>query len=258
MMQYWKVFLSMLRYTSQRVLLDRWNVFVWILVSLGWSLFTVFFYEVVFMHTTMIAGWSKNDVYIFLASYMIVDTFTWAFFWRNMQLYVESIYDGTLDTVLVQPIDPQFRLSMRHFGITNLPRMIIGLFFLWKYAPAVSLTQIALFWLMIFVGIGIIYSVWFFTATFTFWFGKMESVIEIVPVLRRIWSMPADVYTGPISAILTIIVPLGLIATTPARFLLREYRWDEVALLFIFAFLSFMVSRWFFHFSIKRYAGVGS
>lgn len=242
----------------QRMLEYRKDVLIWMLVSLGWTLFSLLFYEIIFGQTQTIAGWSKRDVYVLVATFLIIDNMTWSFFWRNMQMYVQSIFNGTLDFVLTRPIDNQFMLSFNHISITGVPRLIIGLYLLFTFAPQVSVGQVLLYVALVAVSLFTIYSLWFFTATFTFWVERLDNIVEIVPTLRRIWSLPSDVYTGPVSAMLTVVIPLGLISTTPTRILLGQYPTRELGIFLGFSTLLFLAGRWFFKYSIRRYSSAGS
>ena len=174
-------------------------------------------------------------------------------------MYVEAIFQGTLDFLLLQPIDPQFRLSTRHISFTNIPRLLIGIGIIAIYVPKdVTLTQLVVYAVLVMLGSLLIYLLWFLVATVTFWVDKLDNIIEIVPTLRRIWSVPADVYSGPLSTLFTLLVPLALITTTPSRVLFQVFRLDEIAILGVFTLGVFVLTRWFFWLSLKRYSSVGS
>ncbi|MBI5151430.1 MAG: ABC-2 family transporter protein [Candidatus Pacebacteria bacterium] len=259
MKKYIQVLSQFFRFSLQQLLEYRADLFLWGLVSTGWTLFSLLFYEILFLQTTNVAGWSKEHMYVFLGIFMIIDTATWSFFWRNMQMYARSIFDGSLDFLLLQPIDVQFRLSFRHLSFTNMPRLFIGMFLVMTHLrPFPDLLHALLFICLLTFSIFLIYLLFFFVTTCTFWVDKLDNIVEIVPALRRIWSIPSDIYSGPISALLTIVIPLGLITTVPTRLLLNTDRWDQTIVLMIFCIIFFLLTRAFFHFSIKKYSSVGS
>lgn len=259
MKKYVTVWKLLLNRAIQRLFEYRADFFAWALVSAGWTMFQVVFYNIIFLQTSNIAGWSKPEVFLLLGTYMIIDSATWAFFWPNIEAYTESIFDGTLDYLLLQPIDTQFRLSVRYFGFTNLPRLLIGIYLVTTNWPAhVTTGTFSLYIAMLIVALFTVYSLWFFSATFTFWAEKLDNIIEIVPALRSLWSTPSDVFSGVISTVFTVIIPLALISTVPSRILLGKLRIQELAILVIFTIALTALTRWFFKFAVKRYAGVGS
>ena len=258
MRKYLTIWIHSVKISAQRTIEYRTDFFLWALVSFGWTIFSLLFYQILFLQTTTVAGWNKEQMFAFVGTFMIIDSATWGLFWRNIQVYTEAIFSGSMDFLLLQPIDAQFRLSTRHIGFTNLPRTIIGIILVARHVPQQSLTSIVFYILIILLSLCIIYLLWFFTATFTFWVEKLDNVVEIVPTLRRIWSVPAEVYSGPVSAILTIVVPLALISTTPTRVLFHHYQWNEIITLLVFTIIFFMMTRKFFFLSIKKYSGVGS
>ena len=258
MKKYVIIWTQMMKISIQRMVEYRTDFVLWSAISLFWTLFALLFYDIVFLQTPTIAGWSKPQVYLLIGVYMIVDSATWGIFWRSIKTYVDSIFDGKLDFVLVQPIDSQFQLSVKYASFTQVPRLCIGIFLALKYLPPINLFQFVMFLILMVIVLLIIYLLWFLTATITFWVEKLENITEIVPSLRRIWNFPSDVYSGPLGTLLTVILPLALISTTPTRFLLHDYAWNEVITLVVFATILFVITRFFFLYSLKKYSSVGS
>ena len=258
MKRYFQLWTQQIKFSIQRLFEYRSDFFMWSFVAFGWTCFQLVFYNVLLVQSSTIAGWTSDHVLAFIGTFMILDGLTWGLLWGNMNDYTQSVFNGSLDVLLTQPLDPQFRLSTRNISFTNLPRVIIGIFLVIRHAQFISLQQFFFFILMIFCAFIAVYALWFFTTTFTFWAEKMSNIIEIVPTLRGIWYVPAEVYVGPLSTLLTIILPFALITTVPARILFHDYRWNEIGILIIFTVILFTFTRWFFHYSIKKYSGIGS
>lgn len=258
MKKYVMIWILMTKISIQRMVEYRADFMLWSAVSLFWTFFSLLFYNILFLQTPTIAGWSKPQMYLLIGVFMIIDSATWGLFWRSIKTYVDSIFDGKLDFVLVQPIDPQFQLSVKYASFTQLPRLCIGIFLAIRYLPQIDLFQVIMFIILMTIVLLIIYLLWFLTATITFWVEKLENITEIVPSLRMIWNFPSDVYSGPLGTLLTVMLPLALISTTPTRFLLHDYAWNEVITLVVFATILFIITRLFFLYSLKKYSSVGS
>jgi ABC-2 type transport system permease protein len=105
----------------------RTDVALWALISIVWTLFNFFFFAVLVQVRGDLAGWSQPQVYVLVGVFTILDAFIWSWLSRSMQQMTESIYQGSLDLVLVKPVDTQFYLSFNRFNYTNLVRVILGL-----------------------------------------------------------------------------------------------------------------------------------
>lgn len=249
---------QVLSMSIQRLVEFRKNFVLWTVVSTAWTVFSLFFYQILFGQSSTIAGWSHHDMYILIGTYMFIDSFTWILFWNPIRMYIEAIFNGTLEFYLIKPADSQFLISMHRISFTNLSRMVIGLYLLFTNVGQISFAQGVLFVVFVLCSLLTIYSIWFFSATWAIWVERLSNVKEVVPALRSVWSVPAEVYSGPIGAILTVAVPLALISSVPAKSLLNQFNFREIAIFVTMAIVTFSTARLFFFHSMKRYASAGS
>lgn len=258
MKKYFAITKRVLSMSIQRLLEFRKNFVLWSTISTSWAIFSLFFYSILFGQSKTIAGWSQHDMYLLIGTYMIIDSFTWTVFWNPIRMYVDAVFNGTLDFFLIKPADDQFLLTVQRISFSNITRILIGIYLVSTHFDSISIFQLITYVFFICCSLVTIYSVWFTTATFSLWAERLNNIKEIVPTLRNIWSVPAEVYSGFIGAILTIIVPLALITTTPARVLLNEFRVKEILIFILMSVIMFSISRLFFFFSIKRYQSASS
>jgi ABC-2 type transport system permease protein len=258
MKKYLSITVRVLSMSVQRLLEFRKNFVLWSTISTSWAIFSLLFYSILFGQTKTIAGWSQHDMYLLIGTYMIIDSFTWTVFWNPIRMYVDAVFNGTLDFFLIKPADDQFLLTMQRISFSNITRILIGIYLVATHLESISILQLFVYVFFIICSLVTIYSVWFITATFSLWAERLNNIKEIVPTLRNIWSVPAEVYSGFVGAILTIVVPLALITTTPTRVLLHEFRLQEIFIFITMSVVMFSISRIFFFFSIKRYASASS
>lgn len=240
----------------------RTNFLFWSTIGIAWSLFNFFFFGVIAGVNNGIGGWSVNEMYLLLSIFTILDAFTWSFFYRNMQEYTDAIYSGRLNDILVKPIDAQFLLMTKENSYNNVFRFILGvgvlIWSLWQLQIMPSLLMIVLFLVTLSAGLLLMYSLWFALSTITFYVENLDNVNNIVPSLRRVWQVPKSVYTGAISVIVTVLLPVGLITSVPGEILIQRWSWVSVGYLCIFSLAVFGMSRWFFKLSIRRYTGIAN
>lgn len=240
----------------------RANFFFWSFVSMMWTVFNLFFYSILLQTSGNIAGWSPNEMYILLGTFTMIDAFTWSFFYHNMSEYTASIFNGTMTLTLTRPIQPQFLISVQGNSYTNIPRFFIGLFVLVKAVVdeglALSLSSVGMYVAVFLISLLFIYSLWFFIATCSFWVDKLDNINELVPVTRRVWQVPRDVYTGLASTLFTVALPLSLIASLPSEALLGRASSGWVWYYLAFTLAIFAVSHFFFKLSVKKYTGIAN
>ncbi len=240
----------------------RKDVALWAVVSIIWTLFNFFFFSVLVQVRGEIAGWSQSQMFVLIGVFTILDAFIWSWLSSSMQQMTESIYLGSLDLVLVRPVDTQFYLSFSRFNYTNLVRITLGLSVLLINLRLLQLYPTILQWLLAITtmaaSLTVLYSFWFMASTFAFFADRMENIHEVIPSLRRFMEVPAPVFQGFLGKFLTFVLPILILTNVPANILLGRIPYRLVAYLFVFAVATVLVTRWWFHHCLRHYSGVGS
>ncbi len=259
--KYWLLFWKFRQLRLMTLLEYRGNFFFWTTVSVLWTIFNFFFFSLIINVNQGMAGWSVAEMYLLLAVFTILDGFTWSFFYHNMRIYTESVFSGELSGHLLKPADAQFILSTQDNSYTNVLRIGIGFGVLtWsiiQLPTQPSFWSLLLFIFLFFISLLFVYSLWFIISTFAFWVEKLDNINEIMPSARRVWQIPRSVYTGIASTLFTVILPIGLISSIPSEVLVGKFSLGWTLYFIGFTFVLLIASRWFFHFSIKKYVGVG-
>lgn len=240
----------------------RANFIFWSIVSLMWTGFNFFFFHLLVNVTGNIGGWSSTEINVLLAVFTIFDGILWSFFNQNMRSYTQSIFSGELSSLLLKPVDTQFMLMTQANDFDGVFRLLFGLAILGQnllvlHQPTSALVILP-FSLLFVAGLVFVYCLWFTISTLAFWVDKLDNINEIVPSFRRVWQLPRELYSGILSTVLTVLFPIGLVTTLPSEWLIGKGSplWS---LFFLGAAgLMFMISRWFFFVSIKRYSGVAN
>jgi ABC-2 type transport system permease protein len=260
--RYWQIFWQFRRLRFMAMLEYRADFFFWSFISIMWTVFNFFFFDLILGATGMIGGWTRPEIYVLLSTFSILDAFTWSFFYANMNDYTDSVFSGELSMYLTKPIDAQYLLSIKENSYNNVFRFVIGIGILIWSVGQLPYKLTPLHWLgylgLLSISLLFIYSLWFLIATLSFWVDKLNNLNEVVPQSRRMWQVPRSIYTGLASVLFTVIVPLGLVSSIPSEILVQklEYNWT---LFFIgITIFLFGLGRWFFQVSIKKYSSVGN
>ena len=259
---YFQVFWQFRKLYLMRMMEYRQDFFFWSFVSLMWTAFNFFFFTIIVRLSGNIGGWNEGEMYLLMSTFTILDAFTWSFFYHTMMSYTNAVYSGSFDIFLVRPINTQFLIAVHSNSYNNIFRLLVGAGALIWSLKLLHLTpsfwQILAYLLLLATALFFIYNIWFIIATLAFWIEKLNNINDIIPALRRTFQVPRSVYTGVASLIFTVFLPFGLISSLPSEVLLGKASLSWI-LYFAFATLiSFVISRLFFKFSVKKYSGVGS
>ena len=127
--------------------------------------------------------------------YTVFDGMATTWLRPNLGAIVTHVREGTLDFVLLKPIDSQFWLSLRTLSPAGLPEIGLGLvLLLWgSHQAGVALSLFSLFTVLVMLLAGglILYSLWFLIAATSIWFVKTWNATEVLRALLASAVIPS-------------------------------------------------------------------
>ncbi len=262
MKHYLRIYSCLLRLNLAALVAYRVNFINSFISSLSWAVFSIISIVILTSKTKVVFGWSRDELIILTGAYSIVIGVFHAFFSRNFELFSDLVFFGKLDTVLTKPADDQFLLSFWRFSYSSLARVLLGIgFTLWmiiKNEIALTLMGIIGFFVLMIVGIVIIYAIWFTTITLTIWFPRLSNLVHLLFLVTGFARYPAEMYYGLKTYILFFLLPIILVVSTPTKALLNKTLQGEVLDLIAFAIMLFFCSRLFWKFALKHYTSASS
>jgi len=103
------------------------NALVELLAVIGNLAGSLFVLSLFFRQGEGLGGWSWPAAQVVLGAYTVLDGLTSTLLRPNLSRIVTHVKEGTLDFVLLKPIDSQFWLSTRTLSPWGLPEMGLGL-----------------------------------------------------------------------------------------------------------------------------------
>src|SRR5688572_24330885 len=171
----------MIRNSLIREMSFKANFTLWMIVELLWFAGQIIFLEVLFSHVDRIGDWSKWECVLLVGTHQITAQLFHAFFYVNLAELPELIRTGRLDLMLLLPVDAQFAISTRRFGMDNIVNAVIGVvivgFSLWQLRVVPQAHQVALYIVAVAIGIAVHYAVLFGLATAAFWIVRAQGLI---------------------------------------------------------------------------------
>ncbi len=264
MLRYLDIYWVMLRNSLVREMHFKANFLLWMLVELLWFTGQIAFLEVLFQHVNQLGDWSKWEVVLLVGTHQIIAQIFQAFFYVNLTNLPELVRTGRLDLLLLLPVDPQFAVSTRQFGLDNLLNALVGLgivlFSLTKLGIHPSPSQIFLYTGAVALGVTIHYSILLSLNVLTFWTVRAQGLVTAYFHLLGIGRYPETVFHGTFKVIFSFLLPVLLVANVPAKALTRTFENPTVGILELAAAsaLSLYASRRLWTHALRRYASASS
>ncbi|MEB3334095.1 MAG: ABC-2 family transporter protein [Cyanobacteriota bacterium] len=171
-----------------------------------------------------LGGWTWPEALVVLGTYTMLDGVASTLLRPNLSRIVTHVQEGTLDFVLLKPIDSQFWLSTRTFALGGLPEIGAGLVLMGWAAraagarPAPAMVAAAI--LLLLVSLAILYSLWFLLATTSIWFVKTWNATEVLRATLTAGRYPITAYPQSLRVLFTVVVPVAFLTTVPAEAIL--------------------------------------
>ncbi len=261
-MRYLKLFGVYFRIGAMGEMQYRLNFFVQLfqsVVQLGTALGAL---AVVFSYTHTLGGWLPDEVLALVGVYTLVGGLIGLVVYPSLEQFITSVRDGTLDFTLIKPVDAQMVISLYSVDIWKLIDIGLGIALLIvslaRLGERVGVAEAALFIGMLITGGAIIYSVWIVLATLSFWFVRVENILEIFRSLYEAGRWPISLYPPWLRFILSFIVPVAFVTSVPVEALTGRLTAGTLGVAALLAALRLAVSRLFWRIGLRQYSGTSA
>src|SRR5204862_5451985 len=149
-----------------------------------------------------------------------------AFFFVNVANIPELVRTGRLDSLLVLPIDSQFAVSSKQFGLDSVVNAALGgavvIVSLIRLGVAPQPLHIFLYLVAIGFGIAIHYSIMLNLAAVSFWIVRAQGLVYGYFNFLNIARYPDVIYPRLFRLIFSWVIPVVIVANIPARVLIKS------------------------------------
>jgi len=239
----------------------RANFLLRVLTDIFWYMAQIVTFEVLYRQTNLIGDWTLEQTRVFLGVLFVVDSFYMIFLQDNLDRFSDKVSKGDLDLLLVKPVASQFMASFQRLGTANLGNLLIAMAWLvWSLSRLSDFSALRLLWLIIMIpnGFLVFYAFRFTFAASSVIFTKSENLQFIWYNIYKLGTRPDSIYFPWMKYIVLTLLPVGLIASVPARAILNPpdmilFAWA----LFFGPFLVFMTAK-YWKFCLKHYTSASS
>lgn len=231
-------------------------------MELAWFVLQLAFVDVVYQHVDSIAGWSRPQMIVLVATNQLIQQIFTAFLMPGLVKLPESVRDGKLDFILLKPAPPQFLISTSHLEIGPLANALIAAVVvalaLHDLHINPSLGTLLLYVVLILAGLLTHYALLLSLVSLTFWIVQAESVLLGYYSIFQVARLPREAATGWFRILFTFALPLLLVANIPASTLLRGFEPASLLLFLLTCLTAAIFASLFFQLGLRRYQSASS
>ena len=264
MRRYIEIYAIMLRNSLIREMSFKANFLLWMIVEVLWFVGQIVFFSIVFGNVDRIGDWTKWEVILLIGTHQIIAQLFQAFFFVNVANIPELVRTGKLDSLLVLPVDSQFAVSTKQFGLDSVVNALLGAVIvclsLGKLGFIPSATSILLYLTALVFGIAVHYSIMLALAAISFWIVRAQGLVYGYFNFLNIARYPDTIYPRLFKFIFSWLIPVIIVANIPARLLIKSL--DQPAWLMfqlvVASSIIFAFSRIFWRFALRHYSSASS
>ncbi len=260
--KYLRVYNKFLHTSLASELEYKTNILIDLITAILSLIGSIFLLSIFFQNNGYIGGWKFEQALIIQGIYTILNGITNTWFNPNLTEIVKHIREGTLDFVLLKPIDSQFFISLKKINPSGFLEIMLG-FFLLLFCIRINqinlnLSFLTLSLITITCSVCILYSLWFFISTTTIWFVKTWNAIEVLRSFLYIGRFPLNSFSFSLRIFFSVIIPIAFITTIPSEVFIGLSQLWKIFLEVIVAAVFLMTSRKFWLFALKFYSSASS
>jgi ABC-2 type transport system permease protein len=219
---------------------------------------------IVFGQVGTIQGWTFESALAVLGVYLTMSALRGLVISPSLDALAGlggEVWDGRFDFTLLQPVDIQVLVSLRHWRPLALFDLLLGLgtlgVALSRLSTALTIGQIAAFVVTLGAGLVILYALLLGFTALVFW-SPGFLFTWVFDGLFQMARYPIGLYPGAVRLILTLIVPVGVVTSVPAAALTGDLpAWALVGSVAL-AGVMFTVASVIFRRAVRRYASASS
>jgi len=264
MRRYLEIYSIMLRNSLIRELSFKANFLLWLIVEVLWFCGQIVFFGIIFGNVDRIGDWTKWEVVLLIGTHQMISQLFQAFFFMNLSNLPELVRTGKLDSLLALPIDSQFAVSTKQFGLDSVLNAGLGavvvIVSLQKLQIVPTVASIALYSVGVVFGIAIHYSIMLALGAVSFWIVRAQGLVYGYFNFLQIARYPDKIFPRLFQIIFGWIVPVIIIANIPARILIKPFE-QPLWLIFHLAVagsIALVGTRIFWRFALRHYSSASS
>ena len=260
LIRYSKLYVRLSKFAAALEWEYRFSFFLEIFVELAYFAVILLEMRVIFWNVTEVAGWSYNELLVLYGVQMVfAELLLGIAFVFNLRSLPEKIANGSLDMVLMKPINSQFAVSLWRPYFAMFPSLAAGIIVAaigFKGTGAVfNLFSLVPFLVVFGSGLVMAYSLGMMITTLSMWFIEDKPLTMLAEKVIMTCRNPYSVYTGWWKVVFLTVVPVAFMVSFPTSVLLGEFEFWWLPAAIVLAAVFLFISNRFWNFALKKYSG---
>lgn len=239
----------------------RLDFFVQSAMALAWIGTALVPLWVLFSMRSGVAGWSAYEALVVTGFFIALKGVLQGVIQPALTNVVEHIRKGTLDFLLLKPVDAQFLLSTSKLDLPRVVDVIAGAALaVWALAESgarPSWLSVLTALLILVCAVAILYALWILVVSLAFHVVKIDNLSYLIVSTFDAARWPSSVFRGALAFLFTFVIPLALMTTYPALALLDRLRPTQLVTSILVAAGFLFASRRVWLRSVRSYTGAG-
>ena len=261
-MRYLTLYAHFLRFSFSRAMEFRVDFYFRVVMDVCYYIVHLAFFTIIYQHTSLLGGWTLDQVYIFVCGFLFVDALHMTVVANGLWWLPIFINRGDLDYYLVRPVSSLFFLSLRDFAANSFLNLIIAsgllVWSLARYPEALGVGRVVVYFTVLMVGAYIFYLMRLAFIIPVFWLHSNRGLDEISWSLGKLAERPHQIYVNWLRVALSTLIPLALAFSVPAHVLFEGLTLETFIHIASVAVLGTLFILWFWRRGLSSYSSASS
>lgn len=216
--------------------------------------------SLVFGDQEVFVGWTKNQAYLVMGIWNLLNYTGWALFGVNLSHLEEKVLNGDFDYVLLKPLSSAWFSSFSDFSLYNWISSVSGVLLIGYYFVVawntLTVERVVLGIAGILIGLVLWYAFYLLLASFSI-ANPRNGFLALAKEILGLTKYPINIFSNSIQFVFYTLVPIAFVSSVPANLFIGR---GDIYLLIIGVVLSIAFLRfalWVWEQNVKKYTSAG-
>lgn len=214
--KHFRIYCLLIKINAMRQLEYRFNIFLSVLVELGYMAVKLIYTYIIHDTGVHIAGMPPDTIYIFIGTFMLMTVFFVSMLQFNIIAFDKQIINGDFDLLLTKPVSSQFLATLRYVETwISVPNIVAGLGLIiygWSRSGIdANLLNVGGFIVYLLAGVVTMYCIFTLPLMLAFKYKNIDAIHSLLWAMWDFNNLPYKIYGPSLRLFGVAIIPLFLI-----------------------------------------------
>lgn len=224
MIRYFRLYLYFIRFSFSKAMEFRVDFSFRIFMDMFFYTTQFLLFNIIYLHTPALGGWTQEQVTLFIGSFIFVDAFNMTFFATNAWWFPIYVNRGELDYYLTKPVSAFYFMGFKEIAANSFINLVLAssiLSYILITTPLVlDPFKLFIYFICLINGAMLYYIIQLLFLMTTFWSGSPRGFGDLFFSAEKVMHRPDGIFTGYIRRLFLHILPFSMMASYPVRYLI--------------------------------------